>query len=92
MTKRKKIKRLATENKRLAEENKALKKREHTELTNKMLLYMETYEKLNKKIQKKYKELNELKWSGSKIKWNYKLRLIRWKMKVHLAKRFTNTN
>lgn len=92
MTKRKKIERLVIENKRLAEENKALKKRDNKELTNKMLLYMETYDEVNKKILKKYKELNELKWSGLKIKWNYKLRFIHWKIKVHLEQRFSNTN
>ena len=76
MTKNRKIKLLANDNKRLMEENKRLHELNNEELGNKMISEMEKYSDVVEKLNEKYIELDRLRVTGIKNRWKYKMMLM----------------
>lgn len=76
MTKNRKIKLLANDNRRLMEENSRLHEINNEELGNKMISEMEHYSNVIEKLSKKYIELDRLRVTGIKNKWKYRMMLL----------------
>lgn len=76
MTKNRKIKLLANDNKRLMQENERLHELNNEELGNKMISEMEHYSDVIEKLNEKYIELDRLRVTGIKNKWRYKMMLM----------------
>lgn len=76
MTKNRKIKLLANDNKRLMEENKRLHELSNEELGNKMISEMDRYSDVVEKLNEKYIELDRLRVTGIKNRWKYRMMLL----------------
>lgn len=76
MTKNRKIKLLANDNKRLMEENKRLHELNNEELGSKMISEMEKYSDVVEKLNEKYIDLDRLRVTGIKNRWKYKMMLM----------------
>lgn len=71
---------LIADNMELMKKNQYLVSRQDSVLINKVIEYMNQYDEINKKIYKKYIELNRLKWIGLKTNFIYRWKFFFWKV------------
>lgn len=79
MTKKKKIELLINDNKRLMGENKRLHEINNEEISENILSEIERYSKVVDKLYEKYEELEQLKITGIKNRWKYRIMFLRLK-------------